>query len=418
MTARAADVIVVGAGPAGAAPAILLAEHGLAVQLLDRVRFPRPKLCGEYLSPEAPRVLDRLGVLKAVDGVATPIAGMRITAPDGTVVTGRYRAIGPWRPYREHALALSRETLDDALVERVRALPVDFREQARVTGVVIEGDRVTGVEAVDRDDRPLALRAPLVIAADGRASVVAQRLGLRRAHRLQRMALVTYVTGLMDVSEPRASVPGHPRLEPVSRTPLQVEIFVDPPDYSIVNPLAPDRANVSIVVPLAHAAPWSGRLDAFFAARARQLPHLARRLAGARPVAPVQAMGPLAYEVLPPRLGGVLLVGDAAGFYDPFTGEGVFGALRSAELAAETAVRALRAGDCSSEALAGYARARHRAFGGKERVTRALQFVIAHRLLANLTAHALARRPGLLDLLLGVIGDFVPPRALFGGVLR
>jgi flavin-dependent dehydrogenase len=182
--------------------------------------------------------------------------------------------------------------------------------------------------------------------------------------------------------------------------------------------LAPDRANVSIVVPLAHAAPWSGRLDAFFAARVRQLPHLARRLAGARPVAPVQAMGPLAYEVLPPRLGGVLLVGDAAGFYDPFTGEGVFGALRSAELAAETAVRALRAGDCSSGALAGYARARRRAFGGKERVTRALQFVIAHRRLANLTARTLARRPGLLDLLLGVIGDFVPPRALLGGVLR
>ena len=399
MTARAADVIVVGAGPAGTATAILLAEHGLAVQLLDRARFPRPKLCGEYLSPEAPRVLDRLGVLKTVDVFATPIAGMRITAPDGTVVTGRYRAIGPWRPYREHALALSRATLDDALVERVRALPVDFREQTRVTGVLVEGDRVTGVEAVDRDGGALALRAPLVVAADGRASVVAQRLGLRHAHRLQRMALVTYVA---DLEGPRDLA----------------QIFVDPPDYAIINPLAPDRANVSIVVPLAHAAPWSGRLDAFFAARARQLPHLARLLAGARPVAPVQAMGPLAYEVLPPRHGGVLLVGDAAGFYDPFTGEGVFGALRSAELAAETAVRALRAGDCSSGALAGYARARRRAFGGKERVTRALQFVIAHRLLANLTARALARRPGLLDLLLGVIGDFVPPKALLGGLVR
>lgn len=399
MTAQAPDVIVVGAGPAGAATAILLAEHGLAVQLLDRARFPRPKLCGEYLSPEAPRVLDRLGVLKVVDGVAAPLAGMRITAPDGTVLTGRYRAIGPWRPYREHALALSRETLDEALVDRVRALPVDFREETRVNGVLVQGDRVTGVEAVDRDDRVQVLRAPLVVAADGRASVVAQRLGLRRAHRLQRMALVTYVAGL---EGPRDLA----------------EIFVDPPDYSIINPLAPDRANVSIVVPLAHAAPWSGRLDAFFAARVKQLPHLAQRLAGARPVAPVQAMGPLAYGVLPPRHGGVLLVGDAAGFYDPFTGEGVFSALRSAELAAETAVRALRAGDCSREVLAGYERARRRAFGGKERVTRALQFVISRRLLANLTARALARRPARLDLLLGVIGDFVPPKALLGAFLR
>ncbi len=398
MTARAADVVVVGAGPAGAASAILLAERGLVVRLLDRARFPRPKLCGEYLSPEAPRILDRLGVLKAVDGVATPLAGMRITVPDGTVITGRYRAIGPWRPYREYALAISRETLDEALVERVRALPVDFHEQTRVTGVLVEGGRVTGVEAVDADGRGLTLRSSLVIAADGRASVIAQRLGLRRAHRLRRMALVTYVTGLEGARD-------------------LGEIFVDPPDYSIINPVAAGRANVSLVVPLSHAAPWSGRLETFFAARVKQLPHLARRLAGARLVASVGAMGPLAYEVRPPRVGGVMLVGDAAGFFDPFTGEGVYTALRSAELAVETAVRALRAGDCSGPALAAYEHARRRTFGGKARVTRALQLFIARRGVANVTARVLARRPGLLDLLLGVIGDFVPPRALWGGLL-
>ncbi len=398
MTASA-DVIVVGAGPAGTATAILLAERGLAVRLLDRARFPRPKICGEYLSPEAPRILDRLGVLKSVDRVAMPLAGMRITAPDGTVLVGTYRPLGRFRPYREHALAIPRETLDALLVERVRALPIDFSEQVRVTDLVVEDDRVAGVEAVDAAGRSITVCAPLVIAADGRASVVAQRLGLRRAHRLRRMALVTYVADVEGLRD-------------------RGEIFVDPPDYAILNPVAPDRANLSIVVPLEHAAPWSGRLEAFFAARLRQLPHLARRLAGARVVAPVQAMGPLAYAVLPPRVGGVLLVGDAAGFYDPFTGEGVFAALRGAELAAETAVRALRAGDCSREALAAYGLARRRAFAGKERVTRVLRFVIARRRLANLAARVLARRPGLLDRLLGVIGDFVPPRALLGGRLR
>ncbi len=396
---RAPDVIVVGAGPAGAAAAILLAEHGVAVTLLDRARFPRPKICGEYLSPEAPRVLDRLGVLKAVDGRAVPLAGMRITAPDGTELVGTYRALGRFRPYREHAMALPRETLDAILVERARALPIDVREGTRVVDVLLDGDRVTGVEAVDGAGRAQALRAPLVIAADGRASVIAQRLGLRREHRLRRMALVTYVAGLEGCRD-------------------RGEIFVDPPDYAILNPVAPDRANLSLVVPLGDAAPWSARLETFFTARARHLPHLARRLAGARLVAPVRAMGPLAYEVAPPRAGGVLLVGDAAGFFDPFTGEGVFAALRGAELAAETAVRALGAGDCSCAALAGYARARRRAFAGKERVTRALQLVVARRPLADLAAHALARRPALLDLLLGVIGDFVPPRALLRGLLR
>jgi flavin-dependent dehydrogenase len=128
-------------------------------------------------------------------------------------------------------------------------------------------------------------------------------------------------------------------------------------------------------------------------------------------------MGPLAYRVDPPRTGGVLMVGDATGFYDPFSGEGIYNGLRSAELAVETAVQALGRGDLSTRGLAGYDHARRLAFRDKERVTHALQFVIGHRRLANMAARVLARRPRLLDLLLGVLGDFVPPRALVSGLL-
>jgi flavin-dependent dehydrogenase len=392
------DVIVVGAGPAGAAAAILLAEQGLHALVLERGRRSRPKICGEYLSPEAGRVLDRLGVLKAVDSAgAVALRGMRITAPDGTMLTGRYHAVGAFRPYREHAMGVSRAVLDGALVERLRTLPVDFREGVRVSGVVVERGSVVGVDTVDRGGAVQTFRAPLVIAADGRASTVAHRLGCRHPHRLARMALVTYVSGLADCRD-------------------FGEIYVDPPDYGILNPLAPGRINVSLVVPLAHAARWSDRLEHYFVARIRQLPHLARRLAGARREAPLQAMGPLAYRVSPPREHGVLLVGDAAGFYDPFTGEGIYTALRGAELAVEAIVRAGRTGDVSATAPAAYRRARRAAFAEKERVTRALQLLIAHRRLANAAARWLARRPAALAALLGVIGDFVPPRALLGAL--
>jgi geranylgeranyl reductase family protein len=391
---RVADVVVVGAGPAGAATAILLAEHGLDVVVLDRATLPRPKICGEYLSPEAARVLDRLGVLKTLDAAgAAPLSGMRITAPDGTTVTGRYREIGGHRPYRRHAMGVSREGLDGALVERLRGVPVDLREETRVVDVLVERGQVVGVRAEGRDARATDVRAKVVVAADGRASVVAQRLGCRQPHRLRRMALITYLDGVADCRDVG-------------------EIFVDPPDYAILNPLAPDRVNLGLVVPLEHAAPWSARLDDFLAARVRQLPHLARRLAGATRVAPIRALGPLAHRVTPPREGGVLLVGDAGGFYDPFTGEGVFTALRSAELATETIAHALRGGDVSAGALASYERARRAAFRGKERVTRALHFVIGHRGVANLACRALARRPELLDAMLGVFGDYVPPAAL------
>jgi menaquinone-9 beta-reductase len=391
---RAADVLVVGAGPAGAATAILLAEQGLAVTVLERGPRARPKVCGEYLSPEAGRVLDRLGALKVLDaGGAVALAGMRITAPDGTVLTGRYGAVGGFRPYREQAIGVSRATLDGALLDRVRAQPVDLYLGVRVTDVVVEHGDVVGVVGVDGAGARVEMRARVVVAADGRASAIAHALGCRHPHRLARMALVTYVVGVPDCRDVG-------------------EIFVDPPDYAILNPLAPDRVNLSLVVPLTHAVPWRSRLEDFFAARVKQLPHLARRLAGARRVAPLSSMGPLAYRVTPPREGGVLFVGDAAGFYDPFTGEGIFTALRSAELAADTLVTALRADDVSAAALAAYGRARRAAFADKERVTRALQALIGRRRLANLAARWLAVRPRLLDTLLGVIGDYVPPRAL------
>jgi flavin-dependent dehydrogenase len=396
---RDADVVIVGAGPAGAATAILLAEQGLRVVVLDRARFPRPKLCGEYLSPEAGRILDRLGVLKVVDASAAPLRGMRITAPDGTRIVGTYRPIGRWAPYRQHAMAVPRVALDAALADRLRLLPVDFREEARVTDVVLEGRGVVGVEARLEGGRTLSLRAPLVIGADGRASVVAERLGCRSAHALQRMALTTYVAGVADCRE-------------------HGEVFVDPPDYAILNPLADGRVNVSVVVPLAHVTSHTDRLDLFFYARVKQMPHLARRLTGAERVEPVRAMGPLAFRVAPPRHGGVLLVGDARGFYDPFTGEGVFAALRGAELAAEAATRAVRSGDVSTRALRGYETARCEAFRAKERVVHLLQLVIARRWLANRVAHTLARRPALLDVLMGVIGDFVPPRALASALVQ
>ena len=395
MTTR--DVIVVGGGPGGSAAAILLAERGLDVLVLDKARFPRPKICGEYLSPEGARILDRLGVLKDVDAAgAQPLTGMKIVAPDGATLVGRYPTAGPHRGYRDHAVALPREVLDRILLERARSLPIDVRERHRVTDLLIEGDQVTGVRAEDAEGRPFEARARLVVGADGRTSIVAHTLDLMRPHRLQRMALVQDVTGLVPPDG-------------------LGEIYVDPPDYAILNPVAPGVVNLSLVVPLAHAAPYRGRLETFFAARLAQLRHLAPRLAGMRTVGVLAALGPLAYRVRPPRHGGVALVGDAAGFYDPFTGEGLFTALRSAELLAGVAQRALAAGDVSRAALAPYVAALRDERRGKERLAAALQLTIGHRRLANLAARVLARRPALLDRLMGVIGDFVPPGRLLRG---
>ena len=389
-----ADVVVVGAGPAGSSAAILLAERGWSVTLLDKAAFPRPKICGEYLSPEAARILDGLGVLKAIDQAgAQPLRGMKIVAPNGTTLDGLYPTSGRWRGYRDHALALPREALDRILVDRAKGLPIDVRERHRVTGLLREAGAVTGVVAQDEDGRELEIPARLVVGTDGRASVVASSLGLMRPHRLRRMALIQHVSGLDGIED-------------------RGEIYVDPPDYAILNPVAPGLVNLGLVVPLGHARPFARRLDTFFHARLRQLRHLEPRLRGMKVEGRLMAMGPLAYRVGEPQAAGVMLAGDAAGFYDPFTGEGLYTALRSAELLTETAHAALGRGDLSAGALAVYAARRRAELSPKSRVTQAIQLLIARRGLSNLAARVLASRPALLDTLMGVIGDFVPPGEL------
>ncbi len=229
--------------------------------------------------------------------------------------------------------------------------------------------------------------------ADGRASVVARLLGLVRPHRPKRLALIQDVQGLDGFDQ-------------------MSEIYIDPPDYSVLSPVSPGLVNLSLMVPLAHARPFRDRLQTFFHARLKQLRHLMPRLHGMRAQGRLVAMAPLAYQVREPRHGGVLLAGDAAGVYDPFTSEGLHAALHSAERLVEVAHRALAGGDVSARALGAYGDARRAATREKVWVSRALRFIIARRRLADRLAHALARRPTLLDAFMGVIGDFVPPREL------
>jgi menaquinone-9 beta-reductase len=394
------DALVVGAGPAGAATSILLAEQGLSVVLLDRARFPRDKICGEYLSPEGIRIVERLGVLPAVEAAgARPLRGMRFLTPDGTVLVGDYPIEGPWRGHRPHALAVRRRELDLALVDRARAVGVSVREGTRVVDLLRDRGRVVGVVAESAEPGaseggPERLPARLVIAADGRTSVVAQRLGLRRPHRwLHRLALVADVEGARG-------------------DPERGEIVLAPPAYSILNPVAAGVANLSLVIPVREARRHKADLTGYFDRTTRALPGFRERLRDARRRGPVRALGPLAYRVAPPREDGVVLVGDAAGFLDPFTGEGIYAALRSAEIAAEVAGPAVRTGDASATALRPVHARRIAEFAAKARTTLILQRVIARRALSVGAARILAARPAHLARLMGVFGDFVPPRAL------
>ncbi|HET8626167.1 MAG TPA: NAD(P)/FAD-dependent oxidoreductase [Thermomicrobiales bacterium] len=386
------EVVVVGAGPAGAVTSLLLARRGHDVLLLDKATFPRDKPCAEYLSPEINVLLARLGMLAAVEAAQPArLRGFIIVPPGGRPFRGDFAPGGA----HAYGLALSRTTFDTILLERARAAGVTVREGFRVGDLLREDGRVVGVRGRQRGRRDEEeLRATVTVGADGLHSVVAGRLGLaRHLAAPRRLALVTHLAG-------------------VARLGDYGEMHAAPGCYVGVAPLGGDLANVALVVPLAEGPAVAGRRERYFRDALGRFPLLAGRLDRARLVKPLLAVGPLAVRARRYSAAGALLLGDAARFYDPFTGEGIYRALRGGELASEVIAAALAAGDVSARALARFDRACRAAFAGKYLVERVVQEILARPRLFDHVARRLARKAGLADTLVGVTGDYLSPRAV------
>ena len=383
------EVIVVGGGPAGSATALRLARAGVRVTLLERGRYPRHKPCAEYMSPGVVRELHRLGAGAAVERAARArLDGFRIVAR-GTCFEGRF-AGAPAGFAPRYGLGIPRAVLDEILARAAACAGVEVCEGARATDLLWDGDRVAGVRALV-DGTPAILRAPLVIGADGLRSVVARRLdALERRPEMERIALVGHVGDIDGLGS-------------------YGEMHLGDGGYCGIAPLGDGIANVAMVLRDA-AARVRGRVEACFWEVVRSLPGLAGRLDRAALTRPVLATGPLSFRARRLSAEGVLLVGDAGGFYDPFTGQGVHRALVSASLAARVALAALAAGDLSAERLRAYDHRRRAAFRGSHAVEWLVQQFIWRPALFDRAARRLAADRRMADTLVGVTGDIVPPR--------
>lgn len=420
------DVAVVGAGPAGSAAAILLARQGYHVGLIDKATFPRDKACAECMSPAVAGILNRLGVLEQVEAEhPAHLLGFDIYAPGGQVFRGEYGGIAaPDGRYHKHALALPRSTFDHLLIEQARSEGVELFEGTRLQEYQVEGvsSRQVAVHTTVLTAQPAlvsqslgdglsaaphapgerktgmsttTLRVRLLVAADGVHSMIAHRMGAHRPSTHQRkIALVTHMRGIRDLG-------------------MYGELHVGRGLYAGLAPLEPpeigDLCNVSIVVDERESKYLAGRVEAFFNESLQTFPALAPRLQDARRTKGLLAISRLAVTARRFSADGVMLVGDATGFYDPFTGEGIYRALRGAELLADVAGAALADGDCSAARLSAYDRLHHHEFAGKRLVEHIVQGMVARPWLSNRVASRLARSKHLADTMIGVTGDFLPP---------
>jgi flavin-dependent dehydrogenase len=334
-----------------------------------------------------------MGVLEEVErSGAAQLAGMIVRAPNGTLVVGEFAGC-TLKGFRDRGLSVRREILDEILLGAARRAGAEVRESTHVIDVVRDGGgRVRGVRTVDRNE----ITADLVVGADGLRSVVARRLGLARSARWpRRYALVSHYRGVSDIGECG-------------------EMHVERGGFVGIADVGEGLTTVALVVPSRRAKEFANGREAFLDSWLASRPQLAKRFAHATRVSPVVATGPFASRAKRAWSPGAALVGDAADFFDPFTGEGIYAALRGGELLAPFVLDALGAGSArgEDEAFASYDRLRRREFGGKWIVEWIISAVVASPRLMNRASRVLAARKDMADLLVGVTGDFVPASAV------
>jgi menaquinone-9 beta-reductase len=269
------------------------------------------------------------------------------------------------------------------------------REATAVEDLVWERGVVAGVVARSHHGHRVRWNARIVVGADGLRSVVARRLGLVRYSPPRRFAFTAHV----------ADVAGVDALG---------ELHVSDRGYVGLGPVGGGITTVALVLPL-RAVRGGGRdYRREFVAELNRFPGLAGRFDPRRIVRDVLTTGPFAQWASVATRPGALLVGDAADFFDPFTGQGIHSALRGAELAAECLIPGLiDPGREPGVPGVSYARARRRAFGGKWLLERLIGLGVGSPAITDRVVGRLARRPDLADLLVSVTGNLLPVRRVF-----
>jgi geranylgeranyl reductase family protein len=347
------DVAIVGSGPAGSACAAFCASAGVRTLLLEREKFPREKVCGDCLNPACWPVLTRLGVaarvrqlphgkLDAVEFIGLRGRVVRVPLPDGD----------------DAEIAVRRNSFDALLMEGAREAGATIQDETTVTSLTREQDYW------EIESRGKTFKARLLVAADGRNSTVARLLQLLPRAGRERVALQTHL----------------PLPHNFGRR-VVLQLLRD--GYSGQAPVSDDQLNLCLV-----AKPAA--IDAAKLWAEKQF--------GIAPDHPWRTVTPLTRGTIRAAQPGLLLVGDAARVVEPFTGEGIFYALRSGELAAAAIERTMK-GASEKETFASYERAHAAMYQGRLWVNRLARLAVLNPRITSIGLAVARFQPSLLRFL-------------------
>lgn len=387
------DVLIVGAGPAGTVAGAILARAGARVRIVDRATFPRDKLCGDTVNPGTLARLQSLDLAAGIDERSLCVRGMRVTGERGVAIEGRY-------PGGLSGRAITRRDLDWLLLQQAIAAGCQFEPGVAVRRAIVDERgavrSVSGV-TIGEDGRESPIDAPVTIAADGRHSTIAFGLGLaHHPRRPRRWAIGAYFENFTPMG---VRPPSDPRLAPAAFG----EMHVRRGHYIGVAPIPGGLTNVCLVKPSGAGDAGLGDPAALLTRTLAHDPLLRDRAALARLAGPPSVLGPLAVDVRDAAIDGLLLAGDAAGFIDPMTGDGLRFATHGGELAAAAALQALAHGWAGVHARLGAER--QRAFGGKWRFNRALRAIVASPRAVDAAALGARLAPGVIQAVIARAGD-------------
>lgn len=328
------DVIVVGGGPSGSVCATFLENKGKKVLLVDRVCFPRDKICGDGISENSFSILKELRLEKKLLKVKhKKNYGIVLSAPDGKIAT-----FYPLQQGKASGIVCRREVFDNILFQHAKNVCTKTIEKFVIDDLVVEGGYVTGVDGV-ADGKRVNVKAKVIVGADGAHSIVAKKVGAKNNDEEHlAVACRTYyrnVTNLKDL--------------------MEVHFIEDSiPGYFWIFPLPDGNANVGIGMSVKYMKKKNMNICDLLSKITKKTP-FKERFANAKMISPPRAwLLPFGSKKMKVCGNGYVLVGDAASLIDPFSGEGIHNALISGKLAARTICKALELNDFSEKILYEY----------------------------------------------------------------